>query len=92
MNSKYLQLDSAMQSYINNVNIEFKMIEQNLKNLNPLKILELGYAKVERNGEQISNIKSVSINDKLNIYFVDGKIKVNVEDVEWWIMRKILPV
>lgn len=86
----YAKLDGAMQTYINTRNQQINQLRQNLNNLNPLKILELGYAKVECSGEQIVSKKQLNVNDDFKIYFADGKVKAIVKEIEWWTMKKIL--
>lgn len=86
----YTKLDGAMQTYISTKNQEINLIKQNLANLNPIKILELGYAKVERGGEQVVSKGQLKANDDLNIYFADGKVNATVKEIEWWTMKRIL--
>ena len=71
-----------MQTYINTKNQEINLLKQNLSNLNPTKILELGYAKVECGGEQVVSKGQLKVNDDLKIYFADGKIKATVKEIE----------
>ena len=58
------------------------MSAQALEKLNPNKILERGYAKIEKNGENINSISKVCVKDDLEIYLKDGKLDVEVKNVE----------
>ena len=78
----YTKLDGTMQTYIKTKTETFNLIKQNLTNLNPLKILELGYAKVECGSEQVSSKSQVKVDDELKIYFADGKVKAKVKEIE----------
>ena len=78
----YTKLDTTMQTYINTKVQENNLLKQNLANLNPLKILELGYAKVERGGEQVISKEQLKTNDELKIYFADGNVKATVKEIE----------
>jgi len=51
----------------------------NFENLNPLKILELGYAKVTKNGACV-DANSTEVGDNLLVEFKDGSVKVKVEE------------
>ena len=50
--------------------------------LNPLKVLKRGYTITYKDNNIVNSINEVNINDKLNIHFSDGEVKVIVEDKE----------
>ena len=78
----YSNIDSAMQNYLSQKNQEINIIKQNLANMNPLKILKLGYAKIEKGGKHIASKAEVENGDNLEVYFADGKVIAKVEEIE----------
>jgi exodeoxyribonuclease VII large subunit len=49
-----------------------------LEALNPLKVLQRGYAVVEKETKLITSIKSIQLQDELSLTFADGQAKVLV--------------
>ena len=50
-----------------------------LENSNLTKVFSKGFVKVQKtNGESVSKSKNLSIGEKLDLIFLDGKIKVKV--------------
>ena len=52
-----------------------------LDNINPSKIMSMGYAKITKDGKSIKNVKAIHVGDKVDIEMLDGKIMANVEGV-----------
>lgn len=75
-------LDNGVRNLINLHEYEVGMSAQALEKLNPNKILERGYAKIEKNGENINSISKVCVQDDLEIYLKGGKLDVEVKKVE----------
>ncbi len=66
------------------------VLSNKLSLINPLSILKLGYAKIEREGSRISSVKNLKINDKIDVNFIDGVAKSLVDKIEErkWIIKK----
>jgi len=84
---KMQQLDNAVDKIKININNLYTHKNNNyinligkLKILNPLSALERGYTITRKNKKSISNIKKITIGDKLNVEFIDGNINVIVEE------------
>lgn len=75
-------LDNGVRNLISLYEYGVGMSAQALEKLNPNKILERGYAKIEKNGENINSISKVCVKDDLEIYLKDGKLDVEVKNVE----------
>ena len=91
------QLDSA-KTHLNNLKKSYILVnpqniylnqQKELLNiiakmelLNPLKVLKRGYTITYKDNNIVNSINEVNINDKLNIHFSDGEVKVIVEDKE----------
>lgn len=71
--SKKLLLN-AFEYMINDKNYELGLIEKTLEKINPMTILEKGFAKIEQNGKNVSSVKEF-LNDEFDVIFRDGKIK-----------------
>lgn len=84
-NNQLLQLkgvfESTMQNYISTKNQELLLLREAIKNSNPKRILSLGYAKIERDGNSVTSAKQVDINDDISIYFDDGKVLASVKEI-----------
>ncbi len=75
-------LDFALKEKLSEAEYNLSMKIQALENLNPKKVLERGFAKIESKGKNISSIKDVSVEDDLEIYLKDGKIVAQTISLE----------
>lgn len=69
------KLFNVMDYYINQKYYDIGIIENTLNNLNPIEILQKGYAKIEQNNLNVKSSKDVDYDIDLNIVFKDGTIK-----------------
>ena len=76
----YAKIDSAMQNNILTKQQKFEVLAEKLSGANPMRILNLGYAKIESDGKTINSAKNVENGQELNIYFSDGKIVAKVNE------------
>lgn len=75
-------LDQALKEKLSETEYNLSMKIQALENLNPKKVLERGFAKIESRGRNISSIKAISVKDDLEIYLKDGKIVAQTISLE----------
>lgn len=75
-------LDNNVKNLLNLHEYNLGISAQAIEKLNPNKILERGYAKIEKNGDNVNSISDVNLKDSLEIYLKGGKINVEVENVE----------
>lgn len=68
------RLSSIGALTIKNIEHNFDLLAQKLEVLNPIRIMRLGYAQVEKNGQIVSSASAVSINDTISMHLADGKI------------------
>ncbi len=89
LENKKQNLDRLKRSYIlenpgkiieSNQN-KLELILANLKNLNPLGILEKGYSVVKVNDTVVKSNKDVKVKDILNIKFKEGSINAEVKEI-----------
>ena len=59
---------------------EFSAILAKLDALNPMKVMQRGYAITYKNGEAITSVSSVEQGDELNIRLADGTLNVTVNE------------
>ena len=52
-----------------------------LDSSNPKTILKNGYAKIEKNNQNISSVKNLNVNDDLKIIFEDGCVKATIKEI-----------
>ncbi|MDD4110133.1 MAG: exodeoxyribonuclease VII large subunit [Clostridia bacterium] len=72
----------GIKNLLNDRDYSINLINEMLEKLNPRKLLERGFAKIERNGEGISGIGQLKPQDSLEIYLKDGKITSEVVKLE----------
>ena len=53
-----------------------------LESASPLKTLSRGYAKIFGNNKDIKSVHELSKNDKIDIYFSDGKAEAQIKNIE----------
>ncbi len=72
------RLSTAMGNYISTKENNLAIYKKKLDALNPMNILDRGYAIVEKNDEIISSVKALSEGDNITVKFCDGKINAKV--------------
>lgn len=77
-----LKLNNAFTNFINQKYYEIGITENILKKINPLDILNKGYAKIEQNNKAISSIKNVDKDKNLNIVLKDGIIENKIISIK----------
>ena len=61
---------------------EFELLLNKLTILNPLAILEKGYSVVEHNQKIVNDVKSIKINDEIDIRLSKGILKATVNEIK----------
>lgn len=69
----------AIDNFINQKEYDMAITQTNLTKLNPRKILNLGYAKIEQNNISIANIASLSSQNNFDVIMQDGQFKAKME-------------
>lgn len=72
---------SAATAKLNEKEYEIELLAQSLEKLNPNKVLQRGYAKLEMNGKNITSVSQINCGDLLQINLKDGKLEAKVENV-----------
>lgn len=72
------RLSTAMENYISAKENNLAAYKKKLDALNPMNVLDRGYAIVEKNDEIISSAKALSEGDNITVKFCDGKINARV--------------
>lgn len=75
-------LNNSIKTYLNERVYNLEIKAQALGKLNPARVLERGYAKIEKKEANISSIKEVEVEDDLQIYLKDGRISAVVKNLE----------
>ena len=76
------RLCNASAVLLQNVQHRFDLIAQKLENLNPVRILRMGYAQLENAGKVVSSVKDVELNDTVKLHLTDGTVGCKVVDKE----------
>lgn len=86
INELRLKIDSLVQSINNNINLKIlnnknklSEIDNKLKLINPLNILEKGYVLIEKDGKIIKESKKLKQGDLIDLRFKDDKRKAEIK-------------
>lgn len=60
------------ENFVNNKYYEIGLKENTLNNINPIVILNKGFAKIEQNGKGVCKVKNIDESSELKIIFSDG--------------------
>ncbi|MCK9628853.1 MAG: exodeoxyribonuclease VII large subunit [Bacteroidales bacterium] len=73
------RLSMALQNRIMNEQNKIQLLEQRIISGNPLKLLEKGYALIQKEGRRIKNINEIRVDDKIGILLKGGQIECVVK-------------
>lgn len=59
---------------------KIEVMEQKLKLLNPIAMMEMGYALVTKNGKRVKQASELQQNDKISLLFMDGNKNATIND------------
>ncbi len=76
------RIDLSMKELINSLDQKYQIEISKLKNLNPLRLMEKGYAIVNLNDKLVKSKNDVKIGDDLNIKLSDGQLVAKVTEVK----------
>ena len=76
------RLCNASAVLLQNTIHKFDLLAQKLENLNPVRILRLGYAQVSKLGKVVSSVNDVELNDTINLRFADGAVDCTIINKE----------
>lgn len=76
------RFSNASTLCIKNYEHNFDVLVQKLEAVNPIKILRLGYAQIDKGSKVVSSIKKIKLDDKINVRLQDGTLVCRVEDKE----------
>ena len=76
------KIDTTMQTFLTKKRNQIDIIAEKIYSLNPKKILNMGYAKIESNGQMIDSVKSLSLDQEICVNFADGKAIATVKEIE----------
>ena len=87
LENKIQTLDIISQKIYDKINAgillkcsEFSAVLAKLDALNPMKVMQRGYAITYKNGVAVTSVEDVKKGDNLNIRFADGEISVTVNE------------
>lgn len=76
------KLDASMEKILKNREHSFNILTAKLNAISPLNTLSRGYAIVQdSNGNAVSSIEVLTVNDELDISFSNGHIKTTVKEI-----------
>ena len=76
------QIDALIKKRVEDKVYSFNILNTKLQTINPLALMEKGYAVVKKNKNVIKGISDIKVNDLLDIEIKDGTIKTKVVEKE----------
>jgi exodeoxyribonuclease VII large subunit len=70
----FLRLERSIQMVAQRKNYQFDLLRTSLQSLNPLLMMDKGYAVVSKNNHVVTSVKDIEITDQLSIRFKDGTV------------------
>ncbi len=78
LKGKIVKLKFVAKKYFDEINHNYTVINSKLQKLNPEEILKLGYATIKLNGNNITTVKDVCVDDLITIKMKDGCVEGKV--------------
>ena len=75
-------LFSTMTTYLKDQRNKLNRIMQQLDDISPLKTISRGYVyTTDQEGNTVTSVDKLEIDEKLKLHFKDGQVQVNVENI-----------
>lgn len=78
LNSKFNRLNYAFERVYTSLNNSFSQLINKLELVNPLNVINMGYALVKKDDKAVTSVNDVIINDKISLYLKDGNLECEV--------------
>ena len=75
-------INNSIEKLVLNEDNKLKNLSNLLSNLNPKAMIEMGYAKLEKDGKPIKEVREVKTGDNIKIYMKGGKLDALIRGVE----------
>jgi exodeoxyribonuclease VII large subunit len=82
LNESKLTLSNASDKFFYLQKHHLDKLDDKLRLLDPMKILQRGYAMLTRNGEVVSSSKKLNKGDMVDLVFSDGKATAEINDIK----------
>ena len=79
-NNLFLRLERNIQMVAQRKNYQFDLLRSSLQSLNPLLMMDKGYAVVSKNDHVVTSVRDIEITDQLSIRFKDGTVGAKVTE------------
>ncbi|HBY65851.1 MAG TPA: hypothetical protein DEG42_05690, partial [Acholeplasmataceae bacterium] len=79
-NNLFLRLERNIQMVAQRKNYQFDLLRTSLQSLNPLLMMDKGYAVVSKNDHVVTSVRDIEITDQLSIRFKDGTVGAKVTE------------
>ncbi|MDX9691102.1 MAG: exodeoxyribonuclease VII large subunit [Acholeplasmataceae bacterium] len=75
-----LLLKQMMQTILDRKSYQFRVLKASLEGINPLKMMDKGFAVIEKNKKVITSVRDVNLDDTLDLKLKDGLIRAVVKE------------
>lgn len=74
------ELKSATQNALQQKCHSFDILTGKLENVNPIKIMRMGYSQTIKDGAVVSSVEQVEVNDEIDVRLTDGNLQCIVKN------------
>lgn len=77
-----IRLIQAMMGLMNQKNAKFDLYRAKLETLNPLSVMDKGFAVISKNQKVLTTIKDLKIDDEIELRLKDGRAQAKIKSVK----------
>lgn len=77
-----IRLTHAFDFVMNHKNAKFDLYRAKLESLNPLSVMDKGFAVVSKKDRVITSIHHLNLNDEIDLTFKDGKVVAEIKNIK----------
>lgn len=77
------QLQKSMEAFLERKRQKYHLSLESVIHLNPMKVLQKGYAVLKKGGQRLRSLEEVRIHEEIEIQMMDGKITAEVKEKQY---------
>lgn len=72
-----------MEAFLERKRQKYHLSLETVIHLNPMKVLQKGYAVLRKGGQRLRSLEEVSLHEEIEIQMMDGKITAEVKEKKY---------
>ena len=73
----------SMEAFLERKRQKYHLSLESVIHLNPMKVLQKGYAVLKKGGQRLRSLEEVRIHEEIEIQMMDGKITAEVKEKQY---------